>query len=326
MKKIVITGANGFLGSTITKRLLNEGYEVISLVRNGSDTSLLPENSNIKFVDYNSSSDLIRIFSDADVIIHNAGLTKAKNWKAYKEVNVDLTKRIVDLFNINPTIEHLIFLSSQAAAGPSLDNTPLDEDLRCHPVSLYGKSKLMAENLIRTKVEKKWTIIRPASIFGPGDKDFLQLFKMIKKHIMLYPIQKEKIFSMIYSDDVAELINLVIIKPETVGQIFFAANNESYKQVEIIGYIESIMDSFVNHFVIPEFLLKIISGIFELFSRITGKINVINMERMKEFRLDNWQISNKKSKDLLGFAPKYEIYEALHKTYQWYLEKGWLKL
>jgi len=324
MKKIVITGANGFLGSTITAKSLENNYDIVPLVRNGSDISLLSEKTDIHYVDYWNENELNNLFSGQQILIHNAGLTRANNWKTYKKVNVDLTDRIIDIFNRTSSMEHLIFISSQAAAGPSSGNKPLDEESACNPVSLYGKSKLEAEKIIRQKVKKSWTIIRPASVFGPGDRDFLQMYKIIKKHIMLFPVQKEKIFSMIYSEDLAGFILSVLEDPKSQGQIFFAANDRSYTQVEIVQIIEQIMNTFSNHIVIPKILLDILAEIFELYSSITGELTVFNKERLKEFKLSNWQISNSKAKELLHFQPDFEIYEALNKTYQWYVQKGWI--
>jgi len=324
MKKIVITGANGFLGSTITAKSLENNYDIVPLVRNGSDISLLSEKTDIHYVDYWNENELNNLFSGQQILIHNAGLTRANNWKTYKKVNVDLTDRIIDIFNRTSSMEHLIFISSQAAAGPSSGNKPLDEESACNPVSLYGKSKLEAEKIIRQKVKKSWTIIRPASVFGPGDRDFLQMYKIIKKHIMLFPVQKEKIFSMIYSEDLAAFILSVLEDPKSQGQIFFAANDRSYTQVEIVQIIEQIMNTFSNHIVIPKILLDILAEIFELYSSITGELTVFNKERLKEFKLSNWQISNSKAKELLHFQPDFEIYEALNKTYQWYVQKGWI--
>jgi len=324
MKKIVITGANGFLGSTITATLLQQKYSVTPLVRKGSDTSLLNDNLNIRYIDYLDPEDLKRAVKDHDVLIHNAGLTRAKNWNLYKNANVVLTDQLIEIFNDTPALKHFVFISSQAATGPSLADIPLDESSPCYPVSQYGRSKLEAEKLIQQKVKKHWTILRPASVFGPGDRDFLQIFKMIKKHIMLFPVQKEKTFSMIFSLDLAQLITRIIESPQAYDQIFFAADDEAYQQTDIIFQIEQIMNTFTNHYVVPALFLDITAGFLEIYSKLTGRLSLINRERVKEFKLNNWQVSNRKAKELLNFKPGYEIYEALHKTYHWYLEKGWI--
>jgi len=324
MKKIVITGANGFLGSTLTSKLLEQNIDVVPLVRNGSDVSLLPDNSDIQYVDYRNMDELEKAFSGQQILIHNAGLTKAVDWETYKKINVDLTEKIIDVFNRTPSMEHFIFISSQAAAGPSPENIPINEDSFCNPISLYGKSKLEAEKIVRNKVVKNWTIIRPASVFGPGDKDFLQMFKIIKKHIMLFPVRKEKIFSMIYSEDLVKFILSVVDEPKAYEQIFFVSNDNASTQEELADYIEQIQNTFSNHIVIPEILLDILAEIFELYRKFTGKLTVFNKERLKEFKLSNWQISNKKAKELLHFQPDHDIYEALNKTYLWYRQKGWI--
>jgi len=324
MKKIALTGANGFLGSTITAQALALDHEIRPLVRSGSNIELLPADTDPCYVDYNDLSDLQKALKGQQILIHNAGLTRAVSWEKYKKVNVDLTEKLIELFNNSPSLEHFIFVSSQAAAGPSKPHNPLTESSPCEPVSMYGKSKLEAEKLIRSKIEGNWTIIRPASVFGPGDKDFLQVYKMVKKHFMFYPIQKKKTFSLIYSEDLARLILSTIDKKEARKEIFFAANAKPVTQEELTEYLEDIMSTFSNHLVIPEFLISIIAQIFELYSKLSGKLSIINKERLQEFKLADWQVSSKKAKKILNFTPQFEIYEALHKTYQWYKTNGWL--
>jgi nucleoside-diphosphate-sugar epimerase len=324
MKKIVLTGANGFLGSTITAQALTAGHQITPLVRQGSDISLLPEAAQIRYVDYSHLTDLETAFSQHQILIHNAGLTRALNWDKYRKTNIQLTEKLITIFNRSTSLEHFVFISSQAAAGPSTDGIPLTETSPCHPISMYGKSKLLAEDLIRKKIEGKWTIIRPASVFGPGDKDFLQIFRLIKKHLMLYPLQKEKIFSIIYSEDLARLILNCADNNLAYNEIFYATNREPLQQNIMVDYLEQIMTTFSNQFVIPEFWLNVVSWISEVYSKLTGKLTVINQERMQEFKLSNWQISGKKASQVLGFEPQFEIYEALHKTWQWYVQEGWL--
>ncbi|MCK4696101.1 MAG: NAD-dependent epimerase/dehydratase family protein, partial [Candidatus Cloacimonetes bacterium] len=154
MEKIIITGANGFIGSFLTKKLLENDFEVTSLVRYGSNIDLLPENSNIVFIDYDDEKKVQNVFQNKEILIHCAALTRALNWDFYKKINIDLTAKLVDSFNSTQSLKQFIFLSSQAAAGPSIEGEPLSENDVEHPISLYGKSKLEAENIIKQKSEK----------------------------------------------------------------------------------------------------------------------------------------------------------------------------
>ncbi|MBN2460139.1 MAG: NAD-dependent epimerase/dehydratase family protein [Candidatus Cloacimonetes bacterium] len=324
MKKIAITGANGFVGSRLTGKLLARGYQVLSLVRHGANTSLLPGDADIVFVDYHGS-DFAEKIAGCDVLIHGAALTRARYWNDFKKVNIDLTDKMILHANMSDSIAKLIFISSQAAAGPALDrDNPRRENDACHPVSLYGKSKMLAEKLVQDKCQKSYTIIRPAAVFGPGDRDFLFYFKLVKKHLALNIGSREKYLSLIYVDDLAELISLAVSTNRAEGEIFFAAHDESVSLTRFNAYLGECLNTFSNPVTIPAFFLDVLAILSELWASLHHNVALLNREKVRELNHHYWLVSNAKAKEYLHFAPDYDILEALHLTCKWYKEKGWL--
>jgi nucleoside-diphosphate-sugar epimerase len=324
MEKIIITGANGFIGSFLTKKLLENDFEVTSLVRYGSNIDLLPENSNIVFIDYDDEKKVQNVFQNKEILIHCAALTRALNWDFYKKINIDLTAKLVDSFNSTQSLKQFIFLSSQAAAGPSIEGEPLSENDVEHPISLYGKSKLEAENIIKQKSEKPWTIIRPVSVFGPGDKDFLRVFKLVKHHLALYIGSEEKLFNLIYIEDLVNVIIKTCGNRKAFQQIFFASDNEVYTMEKFIDFLEQTLTTFTNPIRIPEFLLNYYAALSELLGKLNNKVPLINKEKVAELKKKFWLVSNEKVKNLLDFKPQFDIQEGLMITFKWYKEKDWL--
>ena len=324
MQKLIITGSNGFVGSALANNLI-ENYEVTCLVRHGSNVSLLPENIEIKHIDYNNSEAIMELLRGQDILIHTAALTRAKNWQQFKQINIDLTETLIEMYNKTPSLKQFIFISSQAAAGPAPDkNTPKLESDECYPVTMYGKSKLLAENLIKGKAEKPWTIIRPVSVFGPGDKDFLQYFKLIKKHLAMFIGFRQKYYNLIFVDDLVEMISKAINNEKVYNETFFARGTDVLSIQQLVHYIEGVMNTRALHLHVPQFLLYPIAAVSEMLTVFSYRPPIINREKIKEFKQDNWIVSGDKAKNILGFETSRDMLDNLKITYQWYKDKGWI--
>lgn len=324
MKNVVITGSNGFVGSRLTTFLIEHSdFNPIALVRNGSNISLLPNNANITFVNYHSE-EFDNIIDNADIIIHTAGLTKAMNWDSFEKVNIGLTRKIVSLCNRSNKIKQFIFISSQAAAGPS-DSNPLTEESPCNPVSQYGKSKKMAEDYIEKNCMIPWTIVRPVSVFGPGDKDFLVYFSLIRKHISVYVGTKDKFLNLIYVDDLVNLIIKTIENENAYNEIFFASSNKQYSLEQFVQFLEEIMESFSIPIIIPIGLLKFIAFFSEIIGKIKHKTPILNREKVKEFKEKYWLVDNSKAENKLNFKEQSSLFDGLYKTFRWYKNKDWIR-
>lgn len=321
MKKIAITGANGFVGSHLVRQLASE-YDVICLVRKGSNLDLLPEGANILRIDYNKLDSISKVLSKCDILIHAAALTRAKNWQTFQKINIDLTQKLLEL---SGNLQQFIFISSQAVAGPALNKAkPLRETDDCNPISMYGRSKLLAEEIIRNEAEIPFTIIRPVSVFGPGDKDFLQYFKMIKKRIAPQIGFTAKCYNFIYVEDLVELIKRTILNEKAFNEIFFAASSSNYSMSQFIKSIESAMHRKALHPRIPHVVLYPVAAVAEFLNRFSSRPPLINREKIKEFQQKNWIVNPEKAKKLLAFEVKSDLTAQMKETYNWYREKGWL--
>ncbi len=325
MKKIIITGANGFVGSALTKKLLNSGNDVTCFVRTGSDISLIENKNNVCFIDYNNLEEIKQVLQDKDILIHVAALTRARKWETFKKINIDLTETLLNLCN-DSSIKQFIFISSQAAAGPALNkNLGKKEEDPTNPVTMYGKSKLLAEEIIRRNAKIPWTIIRPVSVYGAGDKDFLKLFKLVKNHFVFVSSFKTKYYNLIHIDELTDLIERTINNEKTYNETFFAANPRIIKNSELHKLIGKAMNSKTVTMRIPEFLLYPIASILEFISKLfKSKFPVLNRDKVKEFKEDYWIVNTDRSENKLNIKFKDNYLKNLQKTYQWYKDKRWL--
>jgi nucleoside-diphosphate-sugar epimerase len=324
MQKLIITGSNGFVGSALANNL-KENYEVTCLVRHGSNINLLSKNINIKYIDYNNTEVIMELLLGQDVLIHTAALTRAKRWQQFKQINIDLTEKLIEFYNKTSSLKQFIFISSQAAAGPAPDkSTPKLESDKCHPVTRYGKSKLLAENLIKEKAKKPWTIIRPVSVFGPGDKDFLQYFRLIKKHLAMFIGFRQKYYNFIFVEDLVEMISKTINNGKAYNETFFARGTDVLSIQQFVHNIENVMNAKALHLHIPQFLLYSIALVSEILTVFSHRPPIVNREKIKEFKGEYWLVSNKKTKKILDFETTENILDKLKITYQWYKDKGWI--
>ncbi len=325
MKKIIITGANGFVGSALAKKLLTTGNEVTYIVRTGSDITLIENKNNICFIDYNNLEEIKQVLKNKDILIHVAALTRASKWETFKKINIDLTKTLLYLCN-DSSIKQFIFISSQAAAGPALNESfGKKEEDPTNPVTMYGKSKLFAEEIIRRNAKIPWTIIRPVSVYGAGDKDFLKLFKLVKNHFVFISSFKTKYYNLIHIDELTDLIEQTINNEKAYNETFFAANPRIIKNCELHKLIGKAMNSKTVTMRIPEFMLFPIASLLEFISKFfKSKFPILNRDKVKEFREDYWIVNTDRSENILNIKFSDEYLKNLQKTYQWYKNRGWL--
>lgn len=323
-KKALVTGANGFVGSNLVRALLKKDYEVTCVVRSTSNLSSI-ENLPVtfKYADYNSISSLQEACKDQEIIFHVAAKVREINEKRYFDANVELTKNLLESMK-SSTVKKFVFLSTQAAAGPAAGLIPKTETCDCNPVSYYGKSKLEAEKVVREECPVPWVIIRPPSVYGPYDKDFLQYFKLVKKHIAPIAGFKKKYFSLVYVEDLVRMIILTSENERANNEIFFAGDWNVYLLEDFISAIEEVMQKKAMTLHIPFFLSYILAAFNECMKYFTKKQATINLQKVKEMKQCYWLCSTEKAKEILNYKPHYSLQEGVNKTYQWYKEHQWL--
>jgi nucleoside-diphosphate-sugar epimerase len=290
MLKVLITGANGFVGSHVIEALLKTpcNYKIIVFIRHKSNLKWI-SNLSIEYVygDFEDIQLLSLIVRNVDIVIHCAGLTHATCLKDYLQVNVENTKKLCNaMICVSTTIKKFIFISSQAAMGPSKSIKPRSFKEKEKPISDYGISKLLAEQVIHKMLfnKIKYTILRPAAIYGPRDKDMSILFKLISKHIGFYSIKK-KFVQLIYVEDVANAVVLCITNKHINNKVYFIANPTIYTWYDIIKIIAtSVQVNCVLYIPICDFLFKLIGFI----CNIIKVPLLLNKQKVNELLQEYW--------------------------------------
>jgi len=324
MHKVAITGANGFVGSNMVSECLSRGWQVTGLVRKGADLSLLPADFKATVIDYLDTEELKSALQGNTILVHNAAITRGKNWEEFLRFNIELTSHIVRAANEVDSLQQFVFISSQAASGECDTLTGKREEDECYPVSYYGKSKLLAEAEVVKNCRKEWTIIRPASVFGPGDSDFLQYFKLVKRGISLVIGYRPRYISLIPVSGLTEMVLQTFGNPKAYGEIFFASCSSYYSWDEFINALESAMNRKTIRIRIPELFVYPVALFGELKGKLSRRQALINLQKLREMKGRAWICDTGKARKLLGFELQRDLKQELRKTYEWYRGKGWL--
>jgi dihydroflavonol-4-reductase len=139
---VLITGANGFVGSRLCALLIDQGFHVIAQVRRTSDLTLLRDlQLEYRYGDITEPRTLPEMVQGVDYIVHNAGLIKSKRRQTFFDVNEGGTRSLMEAIEKhNPQVRRVVQISSVAAAGPSIPGSPVKESDPPHPITTYGES------------------------------------------------------------------------------------------------------------------------------------------------------------------------------------------
>ena len=324
---VLITGASGFIGSFITEELVKQGHTVYALVMSKDPLRWIAD-LNVKciFGDLRKPEVLKNILKETDYIYHLAGITKAVRKKDFYEVNFNGTRNLVEtVLKSGAEIKRFLYVSSQSAAGPSRSLEPVKENDPPHPISEYGKSKLAAENYLNS-VRKKLpvTIIRPAAVYGPRDRDILRFFKTVKWGIIPRIGYSERYLSLIHVRDLVDGVIRAAGLKKTLGRTYFLANPMPYSWDDVAKTILNVMGKKGVRIVIPEALLSGAAAIGQAVSAVRRKPPVINKFKFSEIKQYFWICSPRKAERDFGFKTHIALDEGLRETLEWYVQNQWL--
>jgi len=324
---ILITGANGFVGSRLCRLFLDRGYHVVAGVRRSADLTLL-DNLEVeyRYGDVTHPETLPAMVSGVDFVVHNAGIVKAKKPERYFEVNETGASALADsVLAHNPAVKKLLYVSSLAASGPSVDNRPINESDQPHPVTTYGRSKLAGEHAVMALADKLHVIaVRPSGVYGPGDKEMFSIFDSIAKGIRPLAGDPERKIQLIHVDDLCRAIALALEGTTRSGESYLIAENRVYTMREMIAAFTAAVGKGGITLRLPGGLFRIIAFFSEWAFRIVGATPMLTREKANEL-LASWAVDTTKAKETFGFESNIPLDRGTMETVIWYRREGWLK-
>jgi nucleoside-diphosphate-sugar epimerase len=326
-RRVLVTGATGFVGGNLVEMLLKRNCSVTCLVRNSGKARML-DKSGIRLVqgDLNNPEALREAVRGVDIIFHIAAAIKAANRQQYIEANQNGTRRLLEAAaEVNPSLVRFVHLSSLSAAGPSKNGHALNETEEAIPISWYGESKLKSEQEV-LRFSNIWpvTILRPSAVYGPRDMETLLIFRMIKRGWMFTPGKLSRHFSLIHVNDLSEACIKASETDTPTGEIFFISRPEAYRWEDIGEAIAQALKKHYVHISLPQWTAMAAGIAGDFWTHITGRVSMINSQKTKELLQPSWLCDSSKACACLGFTPAIDLTSGIRKTSDWYIEKGLL--
>lgn len=300
--KLAITGGTGFVGSHLVDVALAAGHELSALTRRDQ-----PPRDNLAWIagDLSDRAALEQLVDGADAIIHVAGVISGHNAAAFELGNVGGTLSMLAAATAGG-VQRFVHVSSLAAREPKL--------------SLYGESKCRAEQLVHGS-GLDWAIVRPPAVYGPGDKETLELFRMARLGLMLMPARGH--ISVIHVDDLARLLlaladysapSGILVEPDD-GKSGGWTHRQFAKALGVaVGRRPAVVSS-------PGVLLRLAARADQLFRGPKAKLTV---DRAAYFSHRNWVVEPKRACPPGLWRPAIDTPQGLKETATWYREQGWL--
>lgn len=289
--KIFLTGASGFVGRNLARRLVDSGHQVTVSVRPSSDRLRIPEECSIEVIDLNSEDELRRHLPGTDVIYHVAGAVKARSSEEFDRVNAGTTAALVNAANSVCPEALFVLTSSQAASGPCGTG----------PVTPYGRSKVLAENAVTGF--RRYTVVRPPAVFGPGDTATAPLYKWARRGVTVSMGLSSGSFCMISVSDLTSFMVMLLNCPGAEGRILQPSWPELITWKRFHRALEHAAGKRIIRFRVPGFIVHAAGFLAEVSASFSGSCPMVTREKARELTAASWPMMQQEVEVLTGWNP-----------------------
>ncbi|QSP94468.1 SDR family oxidoreductase [Marinobacter salinisoli] len=307
-RKIVVTGASGFVGRALAKRLQCEGEEVLGICR---------KNGNFDFPvvtipSLDNPDSLAEPLNGAEVVVHCAARAHQMQdmaedpLSAFRKINRDLTLSLARK-SAESKVSRFVFLSTVKVNGESTSGRdPFTSEEKAHPEDPYGFSKLEAEQgLLELASESgmEVVIIRPPLVYGPGVKgNFASMIRLVDKGLPLPLGAVHNKRSLVALGNLVDLIITCTHHPSAANQVFLASDGDDLSTTELLRAVAVAMGK-------PSRLIPVPPGL------LTAGATMLGKKAVARRLLDSLQVDISKTRDLLGWKPPLSVDDGLRRCF-----------
>jgi len=327
--KVLITGATGFIGGRVLSKILEEGHEVVALVRETSNTEGIPKNVEIRVADLFDIPSLESAVPDVNVVLHFASYFNfypADEDLMFK-VNVEGTKNLMNAC-VGTDVERFIYCSSAETMG-SIRFPPGTEDTELRPDFSYGESKILAERAIRditTDRDLSHIILRPTGVMGEGD--LYVMFEIAEQlnegKVFALPRDLSARFMYTHIDDIVAGFVAALTPMVALNNTFILCPDESMSWEEFLDVMTDRLGVKPPRLRVPKVFAKLGMAILSPFKN-RKKMTFFWHVKSVDMLFANREYSNEKAKRLLGWEPQTTMVEGFQRAIDWYFENGYLE-
>ena len=316
-KRILITGASGFIGSFLCEESLKRGFSTWAALRATSSRRWL-QKPDLQFItlDLTNRTTLRQQLKGCgvrfDVVIHAAGATKCLKAEEFDFHNYQCTRNLVEaLMEADLMPRQLIYLSSLSATYGST----------------YGNSKLKAEQWLHDTLDASSTglvVFRPTGVYGPREKDYFMMAQSIARHVDFSVGFEPQILTFVYVKDLVGAIMAAVERGVSEGT-FNVTDGGEYASRTFSDLIQQELGvKHVLHITAPLWLLKVISVISEEWGKLTGKPSTLNRDKYKMMAQRDWRCDIRPMIEVLGYQPQWQLPRGVKETIAWYKKENWI--
>jgi nucleoside-diphosphate-sugar epimerase len=314
-ERVLVTGATGFVGSHVAQAFVEAGYEVRCGLRASSDPRWISDLERVPLDLRGRPEDLRRAVKNVDLVIHAAGMTRARRAEDYHSVNAEGTLRLAVAAH-EAGVRRFVLISSLAARGP---------DGHSRPASAYGRSKLEAEAHLRSLGGRmEAVVLRPAAVYGPRDTDLLPLFKMARGGWLPVPSGASPL-QPLYATDAARAALAAAREPAGFGP-FPVAENRHYTWKDAVAGLEKALGRTVRAVRLPAAAFTLAGRAAEWTARPFSAVPVFDERRAQDLAVHTWTCDTSVTEQTLGWRAEVALPEGLERTARWYGRAGWLSM
>ena len=307
-KTFAVTGATGFIGRNLIRRLHRAGHQLKLLVRNPARAQG-PEFDSAQLIqgDLNDQEALEALLDGADAVAHCAGAVRGATLHQFTQINEQGARQLAYIASQQAAPPRFLALSSLAAREPQLSH--------------YAHSKYLGEQALQeTAGDLLWCALRPPAVYGPGDKEMRPLFQAMAKGIAPLITAADARFSLLHVEDLAAAMQCWLESPRPPQGIFELHDGKSggYDFSAVAETVASITGRSVRIINIPSGLLTPIAHLNALAGRLFPRRRpMLTPGKLRELGHRNWVCNNAEIQQQLDWQPRYQLMDGLEHTPGW---------
>ena len=325
-RTILVTGATGFTGGKLARRLAARGEQVRALVRERSRAqALAADGIDVRVGQLTSLNDVVAAARGCDQIHHIAAVFRTAGHpdSYYREVNVGGTENVLEAAR-RLDCERVVHCSTGGVHGHIAD-PPASETYPFGPGDVYQRTKLEAELAVAAAARRgqRVVIVRPGPIYGEGDLRFLKLYRAVARGVFVMIGTGKPKLHMVHIDDLVDGIILCSTTEAAIGETFILAGPEAPTLNEIVRDIAQSLGVPPPRWRVPVWPVKAAGLLCESLC-VPLRIDPPLHRRRVAFFTHHREFDCSKAERLLGYAPKVSPAEGIARTAEWYRAAGHL--
>jgi nucleoside-diphosphate-sugar epimerase len=325
---VLVTGATGYTGTLLVKKLLDAGLIVRAIARESSDLAPF-DGLPITWIrgEVYSEQAICAAMQDVHYVFHvAAAFRQAKSTEAdYRNVHVRSTQLIVAEACKNSQFRRLIHVSTMGVHG-HIDNPPGDENSPFSPGDGYQRTKAEAELWLRDFAAENdfpYTIIRPCAIYGPGEKRLLKIYKMATQKIFPILGRGKCWYHLVHVEDLTNAMIVSATAEGAIGEAFLVGSSEPIQLEEMVSIISREYNHTLRIVRLPIAPFFLMADICEMICKPLNIEPPLYRRRVAFYSKDR-NYTTKKMRDVLGYSPIYDNEKGIVESARWYRDNKWL--